>query len=272
MRQSSRLDVEVVSRGLAASRSKAQAMIMAGQILVNGTRITKAGSPVQASDQLRIQGGVNPYASRGGLKLEGALKAFDLDPSGWDVVDVGASTGGFTDCWLQHGARHVWSVDVGYGQLDWKLRTDSRVSVHERTNARWLSTDMLGCETPPDAASIDASFIGIALLLKPLLTILKTGGLVVGLVKPQFEAGPAHVGKHGVVRDRHVHEDVLARFADEVRQMGYSLCGLDASPIRGPEGNIEFLSLLSTQSGLGADDKINIKRVVDEAWDREERL
>lgn len=271
-RPDSRLDRVMVAQGLAPTRTKAQALIMAGHVRVNDTVVTKAGTAVKEDDRLTVQGILNPYASRGGLKLEGALKAFALDPQGWNIVDVGASTGGFTDCWLQHGANHVWAVDVGYGQLDWRLRNDPRVTVLERTNARWLTRQDLSSPELLDAASIDASFIGMALLLQPLLSILKSGGLVVGLVKPQFEAGRTKVGKGGVVRDPAVHEEVLTRFAAQVETAGYALLGLAPSPIRGPEGNIEFLSLLAVGTPPYAVIAPNISQVVELAWGGGEAL
>ncbi|PSR36592.1 MAG: TlyA family rRNA (cytidine-2'-O)-methyltransferase [Sulfobacillus thermosulfidooxidans] len=267
----SRLDRVVVERGLAPTRTQAQALVMAGQVRVNGSVMTKAGHLVKADDQLAVDGMAHPYVSRGGLKLEEALKVFDIQPDGWDVVDVGASTGGFTDCWLKHGARHVWAVDVGYGQLDWRLRTDPRVTVLERTNARWLTADMLPGVDRVDAASIDASFIGIALLLKPLLSIVKPSGRVVGLVKPQFEAGREHVGKNGVVRDRRVHEAVLSRFVEQAKEQGWTVLGLAPSPIRGPEGNIEFLSLLAGQAPGDAVYVPPISHIVDQAWEGDEQ-
>lgn len=265
-----RLDRVMVDQRLAPTRSKAQALVMAGQVFVNGENITKAGTPVQSGAHIEIRGTANPYVSRGGLKLEGALTRFGLSPHAWRIIDVGASTGGFTDCWLQHGAAHVWAIDVGYGQLDWKLRNDERVTVLEKTNARWLSAEMLGTACPVDAASIDASFISIELLLHPLKNLLKDDGIVVGLVKPQFEAGPQHVGKNGVVRDAQVHREVLRNFVEHTQKMGYSVMGLTPSPIRGPEGNIEFLSLLNKQQPMTTPRYIDISQVVDQAWDREE--
>ncbi|WP_156023666.1 TlyA family RNA methyltransferase [Sulfobacillus thermosulfidooxidans] len=265
-----RLDRVMVDQGLVPTRSKAQALVMAGQVFVNGVKITKAGTLVNGDAKIEVQGSAHRYVSRGGLKLEAGLKHFGLDPQGWRIIDIGASTGGFTDCWLQHGASHVWAVDVGYGQLDWKLRNDDRVTVLEKTNARWLSAEMLGIRELADAASIDASFISMELLLSPLRALLKEEGWVIGLVKPQFEAGPEHVGKHGVVRDRQVHVDVLRRFMAYAQKLGFSVMGLTPSPIRGPEGNIEFLSLLSNRQPVTTTHSIDIIQVVDQAWDREE--
>jgi 23S rRNA (cytidine1920-2'-O)/16S rRNA (cytidine1409-2'-O)-methyltransferase len=266
-----RLDRVMVDRGLAPTRSKAQALVMAGKVFVNGDKLTKAGTFVKSDASIQVQESSNPYVSRGGIKLEGALRHFDLNPSGWKVIDVGASTGGFTDCWLQHGAEHVWAVDVGYGQLDWRLRSDSRVTVLEKTNARWLTPAILQIHEPVDAASIDASFISMALLLRPLRSLVKDGGLIVGLVKPQFEAGPEHVGKHGVVRSPQIHVEVLENFINQAQQLGFDVLGLTPSPIRGPEGNIEFLSLIGNRKPVTTARRLDIIQVVDQAWDREER-
>lgn len=248
---------------MVATRSKAQALVLAGQVKVNGRRETKAGAMVQDSDVLTIDGPKLPYVSRGGLKLSHALERFSIDPTGWDVVDVGASTGGFTDCWLQHGAHAVYAVDVGYGQLDWRLRSDSRVIVRERLNARWLTLGQLDRTKPLDAASIDASFIGIGLLLAPLHTMLSPDGTVIGLIKPQFEAGPRHLSKHGVVRDPMVHRAVLQAVVEKASDLGFHIAGMAVSPIRGPEGNIEFLGYWTLDANAI---EIDLNRVVDEAW------
>ncbi len=265
-----RLDCVMVERGLAPTRSKAQALVMAAQVFVNGEKLTKAGILVSRDATIEIRGRSNPYASRGGLKLERALTYFHLEPRNWEIIDIGASTGGFTDCWLQHGAKHVWAVDVGYGQLNWQLRQDPRVSVLEKTNARWLSSDILQIEHPVDAASIDASFISMTLLLKPLTSLVKESGLIVGLIKPQFEAGRESVGRHGVVRRPEVHVNVLEKFIDRVKVLGFNVLDLTFSPIRGPEGNVEFLSLLSHQKPVTTLTHLDVIRVVDQAWDQEE--
>lgn len=245
------------------TRSKAQALVLAGQVKVNGRCETKAGAMVQDSDVLTIDGPKLPYVSRGGLKLAHALERFGIDPVGWDVVDVGASTGGFTDCWLQKGAHAVYAVDVGYGQLDWRLRSDPRVTVRERLNARWLTLGQLDRVELLDAASIDASFIGIGLLLAPLRGLLSPRGAVLGLIKPQFEAGPKNLSKHGVVRDPDVHRAVLQAVVQKAEDLGFHIAGMEVSPIRGPEGNIEFLGHWTLQ-GNAID--IDYTRVVDEAW------
>lgn len=258
-----RLDLRLVEVGLSETRSKAQALVLAGQVHINGRRETKAGAMVQETDVVGVEGPKLPYVSRGGLKLSHALAQFQIDPTGWDVVDVGASTGGFTDCWLQSGAHSVYAVDVGYGQLDWRLRSDPRVVVRERLNARWLTLAQLDRGNPLDAASIDASFIGIELLLKPLRAMLSPLGVVVGLIKPQFEAGPGHLGKHGVVRDQTVHRQVLKAVLDKAAALGFGVLGLTVSPVRGPEGNIEFLGYWTMR---GDSVEIDVSRIVDEAW------
>ncbi len=237
-----RLDAAVFSRGLAESRSKAAALIMAGQVYVNGQKASKAGLPVVPTDVIDVRGEKLPFVSRGGLKLDKAIHVFSLDLNGLVCMDIGASTGGFTDCMLQNGARKVYSIDVGYGQLAWKLRTDARVVNMERTNFRYLTADDLP-ETP-DFASVDVSFISLKIILPVLYTILKDEGACVCLVKPQFEAGREHVGKKGVVRDPEVHRDVLQTIADFAFEHGFSVLGADYSPIRGPEGNIEYLLYL----------------------------
>ncbi len=262
-----RLDQLVVQRGLADSRSRAQALILAGRVAVEGKVVDRAGSAVDEQARVEVRADPNPYVSRGGLKLAHALKVFELQPTAWTVVDIGASTGGFTDCWLQAGASRVYAVDVGYGQLAWTLRQDPRVAVFERTNARWLSLAQLDRREPVDAGSVDASFIGLKLLLGPLRSIVKAKGLLVALVKPQFEAGPKAVGKGGVVRDRRVHRDVLQRVVEEAAALGWFVQQLTPSPIRGPRGNIEFLALLGAEQSA----PIAVEPVVEEAWQVEER-
>lgn len=262
----SRLDRRLVELGLVESRARAQGLVLAGQVKVNGQTQTKAGFMVQETDEILLSEPKLAYVSRGGLKLEAALDHFGIQPHGWTVLDVGASTGGFTDCWLQHGAQSVYAVDVGYGQLAWSLRNDPRVVVHERLNARWLTLDQIGRQAPLDAASIDASFIGISLLLAPVAAMLQPGGSVMALVKPQFEAGPENLGKRGVVRDPKVHQTVLKRFWQSAQNMGYSVQGLIPSPIKGPEGNIEFLAYL--QLG-GTSLEMAVDSVVDQAWQGE---
>lgn len=263
MKVTERLDVKIVRLGLAETRSKAQALILAGHVHVNGKKASKAGTAVSDEEVITVKAAL-PFVSRGGVKLQAALQGFDINPEKWTVVDVGASTGGFTDCWLQYGAEHVYAVDVGYGQLDWKLRTDSRVTVLDRTNGRYLSLQVLGRELPLDAASIDASFIGVGLLLRPLADMVRPGGQIVALIKPQFEAGSARIGKGGVVRDPGVHVDVLRKFIEEVGPMGFGVENILPSPIRGPEGNIEFLSHLRV--GQTINRPVDIAALVESAW------
>ena len=237
-----RLDQRVFDLGLAESRERAKALIMAGSVYVNGEKQTKAGAAVADDADIQVKGGKLPYVSRGGLKLEKALDTFGMDPAGLICVDCGASTGGFTDCLLQRGASHVYAVDVGYGQLAWSLRSDERVTVMERTNARNLTADMF--PGPMDLAVMDMSFISLGLVLPAVKSLLTDEGQVICLVKPQFEAGREKVGKKGVVRDPAVHREVLESFAAGAGVMGFALRGLTFSPVRGPEGNIEYLAWL----------------------------
>ena len=232
-----RADVALVERGLYPSRERARAAIMAGEVRADGEVVRKAGEPVTAGTVFEIAPG-QAYVSRGGLKLEGALDAFGLDVSGVRAIDVGASTGGFTDCLLQRGAVEVTAVDVGYGQLAWSLRKDERVRVFERTNIRTADPALLGSGF--DLAVVDVSFISLEKVLPHVVPLLGQSGDLVALVKPQFEAGKGRVGKRGVVRDRAVHEEVLRSAADAARGCGLVVRGLTWSPLRGPEGNIEF--------------------------------
>ncbi|MBQ9157221.1 MAG: TlyA family RNA methyltransferase [Eubacterium sp.] len=246
-----RLDVILVERGLAPSREKAKAMIMAGTVYVNGQKEDKAGTTFdeKAAGTVEVRGHVLPYVSRGGLKLEKAVRLFGFDLTDKVCMDVGASTGGFTDCMLQNGARKVYSIDVGRGQLDWKLRNDERVVCMEKTNMRYVTPEDLG--EPVDFSSIDVSFISLTKILLPVKNCLKEGGELVCLIKPQFEAGRDKVGKKGVVRDQKVHEEVIRLVMDFAGQIGFTLLNLDYSPIRGPEGNIEYLLHLGNYSQLG---------------------
>lgn len=235
-----RVDVLLVERGLFETREKAKAAVMAGLVLVGGERCDKPGTKIPEDTPIAVKGEVHPYVSRGGLKLEKALRVFGIDLNGRVMMDIGASTGGFTDCALQHGARRVYAIDVGYGQLAWSLRQDERVVVMERTNFRHMDPDAFEHERP-DAASIDVSFISLKLILPVLYRFLEPDGDVVALVKPQFEAGKENVGKNGIVRDPDIHEAVLVDIGQFAVSIGFSLHGLDYSPITGGEGNIEFL-------------------------------
>lgn len=244
-----RLDQRVFELGLSESRERAKATIMSGLVYVNGQKADKPGMPVSDEAEIEVRGAACPYVSRGGFKLEKALRVFPLEPEGRTCIDCGASTGGFTDVLLKNGAARVYAVDVGYGQLAWSLRTDERVVVMERTNARNLTPDMF--PESMDIAVMDLSFISIRLILPVLGGLLKPDGQVICLIKPQFEAGKADVGKKGVVRDRAVHERVLHEMVEFFPTAGYTLMGLDYSPIRGPEGNIEYLAYLKRGTAEG---------------------
>lgn len=247
-----RLDVAVLERGLAESRAKAGALIMAGQVYVNGQRTVKAGTTVKQKDIIEVRGEKMPFVSRGGYKLDKAIRAFGISLKDMVCMDIGASTGGFTDCMLQNGAKKVFSVDVGYGQLAWKLRTDKRVVNMERTNFRYLTPDDI--QTSLDFASVDVSFISLKIILPVLHTLLNDGAQAVCLIKPQFEAGREKVGKKGVVRDIGTHKEVVQAIVDFACQSGFAVQGLDFSPIKGPEGNIEYLLYVcKTASGMRPD-------------------
>ena len=235
-----RLDQLLFDRQLTESREKAKTTIMAGLVYVNGQKETKPGTAVLPEAEIEVRGSALPYVSRGGLKLEKALRVFPVTPRDGICLDCGASTGGFTDVMLQNGARKVYAVDVGYGQLAWSLRQDSRVVCMERTNVRYLTKNEIP-ETV-DFATADLSFISLRLILPAVFQLLRDQGDMICLVKPQFEAGKEKVGKKGVVRDPDVHREVLESFLDYSTQAGFSLQGLDFSPIRGPEGNIEYLA------------------------------
>ena len=247
MKHKERLDVLLVSLGLAESRAKAQATIMAGEVYVNGQKADKSGMEVDITSNIEVRGSACPYVSRGGLKLEKALKNFGVDPTGYVCSDSGASTGGFTDCLLQQGASKVFAIDVGYGQLAWKIRNDPRIVVMERTNIRYVTLEDLG--EPLDLSVIDVSFISLGLVLPVVKTLLKPTGQVLCLIKPQFEAGKDKVGKKGVVRDPAVHEEVLQNFISLAKSLDFTIRNLTFSPVKGPEGNIEFLAHLSMQPG-----------------------
>ena len=234
-----RLDVLLVEQGLFPSREQARTAIMSRKVSVDGQIVDKAGAQVHQEAALQVSGQQLPYVSRGGLKLAKAVVSFGLDFNGLVVADIGASTGGFTDCALQNGAARVYAVDVGYGQLAWKLRQDERVVVLEKTNARYLTTTEI--PEPLDAATIDAAFISLGKLLPALYPLLKPEGFVMALIKPQFEAGRDKVGKKGVVRDPAVHLQVIQNVQTAATDLGFYCWGLDFSPIKGPEGNIEYL-------------------------------
>jgi len=237
-----RLDVLLVERKLAQSRHRALALILAGEVWVDGERITKAGSLVPVNCAIKITGRDIPYVSRGGIKLEAALSAFKVVVTGFTCLDVGASTGGFTDCLLKHGAKHVTAVDVGYGQLHWKLRTDPRVKVIERANIRHLDAGALPC--PVDLTCIDVSFISLKIVVPAVLKFMKRPGRIICLVKPQFEVGKGLVGKGGVVRDPALHKAVIEDLGRAFQDLNLHVLGVIPSPILGPKGNQEFLMLL----------------------------
>lgn len=264
-----RLDLLLVERGLYETREKAKSAIMAGLVLVEDEPVDKAGTKIPRSSKIVVKGAVHPYVSRGGLKLEKALRTFNIDLQGVTMLDIGASTGGFTDCALQNGAAHVYAVDVGYNQLDWSLRKDPRVSVMERTNFRYMQPgDLKGPQ--PAFASIDVSFISLKIILPPLKNLLAPSGQVVALVKPQFEAGREKVGKSGVVREPETHREVLKTVLQFAQEIGYAVKGITFSPIKGGEGNIEFLAYLTPShtdepGWSGSELEQRIREVVEES-------
>ena len=256
-----RLDVLLVNRGLAKSREKAKAIIMSGVVFVDGNREDKAGATFDSEIPIEIKGNTLRYVSRGGLKLEKAMQCFDLSLDGKVCMDVGSSTGGFTDCMLQNGAVKVYSVDVGHGQLDWGLRNDDRVVVMEKTNIRYVVPEDIADRL--DFASIDVSFISLKKVLGPVRELLKEDVEVVALIKPQFEAGREKVGKKGVVRDSKVHEEVIAMICQAAMEIGFSLLHLEYSPIKGPEGNIEYLlHMKKVEEAKVQDIPFDVKEVV----------
>lgn len=249
MKIKKRLDVLLTEQGYADSRTKAQAIIMAGQVYVDGQKADKPGISYGENVAIEVRGDVCPYVSRGGLKLEKALRDFGVKPEGYVCSDSGASTGGFTDCLLQQGAKKVFAIDVGYGQLDWKIRSDPRVVVMERTNIRYVTPEELGESL--DLSVIDVSFISLKIVLPTIKNLLKPDGQVLCLIKPQFEAGREKVGKKGVVRDPQTHQEVLNMFVELADQLGFHILGLTFSPVKGPEGNIEFLGHLTLRDVTG---------------------
>ena len=239
-----RLDVLLVEQGFMDSRTKAQAIIMSGLVYVNDQKADKPGVSYEESAKIEVRGESCPYVSRGGLKLEKALRDFGVKPVDYVCSDSGASTGGFTDCLLQQGARKVFAIDVGYGQLDWKIRSDDRVVVMERTNIRYVTPEDLG--EPLDLSVVDVSFISLKIVLPAIQALLKPGqGQVLCLIKPQFEAGKDKVGKKGVVREKSTHKEVLDQFVELADRLNFKILGLTFSPVKGPEGNIEFLGHLT---------------------------
>lgn len=255
-----RLDVLLVQRGHAASREKAKAVIMAGCVYVNGQKEDKAGSMFDCAAEIEVRGNTLRYVSRGGLKLEKAMKNFGVELEGKVCMDVGASTGGFTDCMLQNGAVKVYSVDVGHGQLDWKLRNDERVVCMEKTNIRYVTPEDIGDAL--NFASVDVSFISLTKVLGPAKELLKDGGQMVCLIKPQFEAGKDKVGKKGVVRDPAVHKEVIERVILFAKSIGFGILHLDYSPIKGPEGNIEYLVHIVKDAEAESQEVIDVGAVV----------
>ena len=258
-----RLDVLLVEQGFVSSRERAKRLIMAGQVLVDEQRVDKAGTTVSLDAKLRIVGEDIPYVSRGGLKLEKGMTVFGAVLKGKTAADIGASTGGFTDCMLQNGAAKVYAIDVGYGQLDWKLRTDARVINMERTNIRSVTPEML--EQKIDFASIDVAFISLDKVLPVVRTLLSDEGEVIALIKPQFEAGKERVGKNGVVRDPEVHKDVIQRVLSAAAGAGFVTAGLTFSPVKGPKGNIEYLLYLKLEGAALPLEETFVHDVVAEA-------
>lgn len=258
-----RLDLLVIRQGLASSREKAKAAIMAGLVFAEGERLDKAGMELPENTVLELRGESLPYVSRGGLKLAKAVEVFHLMFTGQVVADIGASTGGFTDCALQNGAVRVYAIDVGYGQLDWKLRTDPRVVSLERTNARFLNEKSLPEQV--DWVVSDVAFISVTKIFPAMQAILKESGQAVTLIKPQFEAGREFVGKKGVVKDPEIHRQVLLKVLNEAKGLGFMVKGIDYSPIRGPEGNIEYLAWLACDGNGQLDWQPLIKDLVERA-------
>lgn len=263
MAKKTRLDVAVFEGGYAPSREKAKAIIMAGQVYVNNQKVDKAGFELKEGDTLEVRGRAIPYVSRGGLKLEKAMQVFPITLENKICMDVGASTGGFTDCMLQNGASKVYSVDVGYGQLAWKLRCDERVVNMERTNFRHIDLNLV--EEKIDFASVDVSFISLKHIFPNLNLLLKNGGEAVCLIKPQFEAGKDKVGKKGVVREASTHLEVVQNVIQMAVDNGFSVDGLEFSPIKGPEGNIEYLLFLHKSEEPKISENVDAKGLVSQS-------
>ena len=262
-RQKKRIDLLLVERGLFETREQARRSIMAGLVFIDQERITKPGTAVDLDAVIEVKGELHPFVSRGGLNWQKPLR-FNVDVTGLTAIDVGASTGGFTDCLLQNGAAKVYAVDVGYGQLDWKLRNDPRVIVMERTNIRYVMPDDIG--ELLDLAVVDVAFISLTKFFANLLALLKAEGEIITLIKPQFEVGRELVGKKGVVRDFNIHRELLVDLIEELQQSGAGLVNLDYSPIRGPKGNVEYLAYFSKcRPAVDCADLVN--RTVDAAQD-----
>ena len=257
-----RLDVLLVNRGFAPSREKAKAMIMEGNVFVENQREDKAGSSFDVNANIEIKGSTLKYVSRGGLKLEKAMTHFGIELTDKICMDIGASTGGFTDCMLQNGAKKVYAVDVGYGQFAWKLRQDERVVCMEKTNIRYVTPEDIADRL--DFASVDVSFISLTKVLEPARNLLQDDGEMVCLIKPQFEAGREKVGKKGVVREKSVHEEVICKVIDYAVSIGFVVLNLEYSPIKGPEGNIEYLVYIK-KAETGSASEIDVKAVVEAA-------
>ena len=264
MIEKQRLDCALVSLGLAETREKAKALIMSGIVYVNNQKSDKAGDTVKPDDKVEVRGETLKYVSRGGLKLEKAMQSFNIKLDDFICADIGASTGGFTDCMLQNGAKKVYSIDVGYGQLAWKLRTDERVVNLERTNFRYVTSE----QVPDllDFASVDVSFISLSHILPVMYQLLKENGRAVCLIKPQFEAGRENVGKKGVVRDKSVHIAVIKKILELAYENKFSVLGLDFSPIKGPEGNIEYLCYIEKSENVSLDESISAEQTVEASY------
>ncbi|OFI07603.1 16S/23S rRNA (cytidine-2'-O)-methyltransferase TlyA [Clostridium acetireducens DSM 10703] len=259
-----RIDVLLVQKGIFSSRERARASIMAGEIFSDGKRIDKCGDKVKVNSNIEFKGEKMPYVSRGGYKLEKAIKSFSIDLKDKVCLDIGASTGGFTDCMLQNGAKKVFAIDVGYGQFAWKLRIDKRVVCMERTNVRYVTFEDIG--EYADFASIDVSFISLTKVIPPILNILNENGSIVALIKPQFEAGRDKVGKKGVVREKSTHMEVINKVVDFAKELNLKIIGLDHSPIKGPEGNIEYLLYITKKESFEEIfHKENIEEIVSQA-------
>ncbi|MDD4698998.1 MAG: TlyA family RNA methyltransferase [Oscillospiraceae bacterium] len=255
-----RLDTAVFERGFSESREKAKALIMAGVVYINNQKADKPGTSVKPDDIVEVRSNPLKYVSRGGLKLEKAMNRFNISLDGCICADIGASTGGFTDCMLQNGAASVYAIDVGYGQLAWKLRIDDRVINLERTNFRYATTEQIN--NPLDFASVDVSFISLSIILPVLRTFLKDDATAVCLIKPQFEAGKDKVGKKGVVRDKSVHVEVVERISGIMVNLGFKVIGIDFSPIKGPEGNIEYLAYIKKSDQPSYDLEVSPQEIV----------